>query len=222
MRRQRASERFVAYGQRAYGQRGALPSPTSTALVTAMQASVRRATSVHISGSLTTGSTPISVNLGVHRNGDVSGTVSQNGAPFQVIGVGGTIYIKATQEFLKQVKAPANACSVVCGKWLKLASAEAGQLTGDLNMSSLVAPLSSGKVPKLAEAGRKTVGGQPAWILRATDGSTLDVSSASQHYPLAASTGGNTHEVVIYSQWNAVPPPVPPPASQVLNISNLK
>jgi len=196
--------------------------PTSTALVTAMQASVRQASSVHISGNLTTGGTPISVNLGIHRNGEVSGTVSQNGAPFQVIGVANTIYIKATEQFLKQVKAPARACAVVCGKWLKLTSAEASQLTGDLSMSSLVAPLSSGRVPKLAEAGSKTVNGQTAWILRAADGSTLDVSSASQHYPLAASTGGATQEVVSYSKWNAVPPPVAPPAGQVLNINNLK
>ncbi len=187
-----------------------------------MQTSVRQAASVHISGNLTTGGTPVSVNLGVHRNGDVSGTVSQNGAPFQVIGVAGTIYIKATKQFLKQVNAPADACTVVCGKWLKLTSAEASQLTGDLSMSSLVAPLSSGRVPKLAEAGRRTVNGQATWVLRAADGSTLDVSSASQHYPLAASTGGAAHEVVVYSQWNAVAPPVAPPAGQVLNISNLK
>jgi len=197
-------------------------APTSTALVTAMQSAVRQASSVHISGNLASGRAPISVNLGVHRNGDVSGTVSENGAPFHVIGIAGTIYIKATQQFLNQINAPASACSVVCGKWLKLTSAEASQLTGDLNMTSLVAPLSSGKVPKLTEAGRQTVGGQAAWILRAADGSTLAVSSASRHYPLAASTGGSPHEVVMYSQWNAVPPPVSPPASQVLNISNLK
>ncbi len=170
---------------------GGQPGPASAALVTAMQTAVRQASSVHISGSVASGRAPISVNLGVHRNGDVSGTVSENGAPFQVIGIAGTIYIKATEQFLKQVNAPASACSVVCGKWLKLTSAEASQLTGDLNMNSLVAPLSSGKVPKLAEAGRKTVGGQAAWILRAADGSTLAVSSASRHYPLAASTGGS-------------------------------
>jgi len=187
-----------------------------------MQASVRQATSVHIAGNLTTSGSPISVNLGIHRNGDVSGTVSQNGAPFQVIGINGTIYIKATPAFLKQVNAPASACAVVCGKWLQLTSAEARQLTGDLSMSSLVAPLSSGQVPKLTEAGSKTVNGQSAWTLRAADGSTLDVSSASKHYPLAAATGGSPHEVVIYSHWNAVPQPVAPPASQVLNINNLK
>jgi len=200
----------------------AATEPTSTALVTAMQAAVRQADSVHISGQLTNNGTPIGVNLDMHRNGDVSGTVSQNGAPFQVIGVDGTIYIKATRSFLQAVKAPTSACPVVCGKWLLLTPAEARQLTGDLSMTSLTGPLTSGQVPKLAEAGSKTVNGQAAWVLRASDGSTLDVSSASQHYPLAAATGGSPSEVVMYSRWNSAPQPVAPPAGEVLNLNNLK
>jgi hypothetical protein len=207
----------------ASGSAGASPKePSSTALVTSMQASVRQASSVHVDGHLTNNGTPISVNLDMHRNGDVSGTVSQNGAPFEVIGVGSAIYIKATRSFLQEVKAPTSACAVVCGKWLQLTSAEARQLTGDLSMASLTAPLSSGKVPVLTEAGSDNVNGQSAWVLRASDGSMLDVSSASRHYPLSASTGGSPAEVVTYSQWNAAPQPAAPPANQVLNLNNLK
>ncbi len=186
-----------------------------------MQASVRQASSVHVAGRLTNNGTPISVDLDMHRNGDVSGTVSQNGAPFQVIGVGKVIYIKATRAFLQAVNAPTSACPVVCGKWLQLTSAEARQLTGDLSMSSLTAPL-TGQVPALTEAGSATVNGKSAWVLRASDGSTLDVSSTSQHYPLAASAASSPHEVVTYSQWNSAPKPVAPPANQVLNLNNLK
>jgi hypothetical protein len=196
--------------------------PSSTALLTSMQASVRQASSVHVAGHLTNNGTPVSVNLDMHRNGDVSGTVSQNGAPFQVVGVARVFYIKATRSFLQEVKAPTSACAVVCGKWLQLTSAEARQLTGDLSMSSLTAPLTAGQVPTLTEAGRATVSGKSAWVLRASDGSTLDVSSTSQHFPLSATTGGSPHEVVIYSQWNAAPKPVAPPASEVLNLNNLK
>jgi hypothetical protein len=201
---------------------GAPAEPTPTALVTSMQASVRQANSVHIAGHLTNSGIPIGVNLDMHRNGDVSGTVSQNGAPFQVITVSSTTYIKATRSFLQEVKAPTSACAVVCGKWLQLTPAEASQLTGDLSMTSIIAPLSSGHVPKLTEAGRKIINGQTAWVLRASDGSTLDVSSASQHYPLAAATGGSPSDVVVYSQWNSTPQPVAPPANEVLNLNNLK
>jgi hypothetical protein len=187
-----------------------------------MQASVRQANSVHISGRLTNGAIPISVNLDMHRNGDVSGSVSQNGAPFQVIGLHNAIYIKATRSFLQQVKAPTSACAVVCGKWLQLTPSQASQLTGDLSMSSLTGPLTSGQVPKLAEAGSKTVNGQSAWALRAAGGSMLYVSSSRQHYPVAATTGGSANEEVIYSRWNTAPEPVAPPANEVLNLNNLK
>jgi hypothetical protein len=196
--------------------------PSSTALLTAMQSSVRQASSVHVAGNLSNNGTPISVDLDLHRNGDVSGTVSQNAAPFQIVGLGNLTYIKATRAFLQQVKAPTSACAVVCGKWLQLTTAEAGQLTGDLSMNSLTAPLTSGQVPALTEAGKVTVNGQSAWVLRASDGSKLDVSTTNQHYPLAASTGGSTHEVVTYSRWNAAPKPVAPPANEVLNLNNLK
>jgi hypothetical protein len=89
-------------------------------------------------------------------------------------------------------------------------------------MNSLTGPLTSGRVPQLTEAGSETVGGQRAWVLRASDGSTLAVSSASTHYPLAASTGGGVREVVTYSQWNTAPQPAAPPAGKVLNLNNLK
>lgn len=205
------------------GSSAAAPAePAPAALVTSMQTSVRQASSVHIAGHLTTNGIPISVNLDMHRNGDVSGTVSQNGAPFQVVGVSSIIYIKATRSFLQAVKAPTSACAVVCGKWLELTPAEARQLTGDLSMSSLTGPLTSGQVPKLSEAGRTTINGQSAWVLRASDGSTLDLSAASRHYPLAAATGGSPSEVVTYSQWNSAPHPVAPPAGEVLNLNNLK
>jgi hypothetical protein len=201
---------------------GTTSEPTSAALISAMQASVRHANSVHVAGHLSSNGLPISVNLDMHRNGDIAGTESVNGAPFQVTGVRGTIYIKATRSFLQQVKAPTSACALLCGKWLQLTPSQARQLTGDLSMSSLTGPLTSGQVPKFTEAGSKAIGGQSAWALRSADGSTLYVSSAKQHYPVAATAGANPSEVVTYSQWNTAPTPVPPPANQVLNLNNLK
>lgn len=201
---------------------GGATEPTAAALITAMQASVRQASSVHVAGHLASNGLPISVDLDMHRNGDISGSESVNGAPFQVTGVNGTIYIKATRSFLQQVKAPTSACAVLCGKWLQLTPSQAKQLTGDLSMSSLTGPLTSSQVPKFSDAGSKTVGGQSAWALRAPDGSMLYVSSAPQHYPVAATAGASPSEIVTYSQWNTAPQPVAPPANQVLNLNNLK
>jgi hypothetical protein len=187
-----------------------------------MQASVRQANSVHVAGHLANNGAPISVNLNMHRNGDVAGTESLNGAPFQVIGLRGTVYVKATRLFLQEVKAPPSACAVACGKWLLVTPAQASQLTGDFSMSNFTGPLTSPKLPKFTNAGTKTVGGQMAWVLRAAEGVTLAVSSASPHFPVAATSGGSTSELVMYTQWNTAPQPVPPPANEVLNLNNLK
>jgi len=196
--------------------------PTSAALITSMQASVRQANSLHVSGHLASNGVPISVNLSMHRNGDVAGTESLNGAPFQVIGVHGTVYVKATRSFLQEVRAPASACAAACGKWLLVTPALASQLTSDFSMSNFTGPLTSPRLPKFTEVAGKTVGGQPSWELSAGHGVTLDVSRASPHYPLAATTGGNASELVIYTQWNTAPQPIVPPANQVLNLNSLK
>lgn len=184
-------------------------------LVRSMQSAVRGAISVRVGGHLTQNGTVLRVDLGLRRNGDMTGVISQNSAPAQIVAVDGRIYVQATPGFLQQV-APAGSCAAVCGKWIQLTLAEAERVTGDLSMTNIMGPLTSGQISMLTESGSTTVQGQPAWVLRAADGSTLDVSVGSQHYPLQATSAGSSPQVVRYSQWNKVPPPATPPASQVL------
>jgi len=186
-----------------------------------MQASVRQASSMHVVGRLTNNGVPISVNLDLQKNGDVAGTESLKGASFQVIAVHSKVYVKATRSFLRVVKAPAGACAVACGKWLQLTPGLASQLMGDLSMTNFTGPLTSPRLPTFTAAGSKTVDGQLAWVLSAGGGVTLAISSASPHYPLAATTGGSTMEVITYSRWNETPLPVPPSPAEVLNLNNL-
>ena len=195
--------------------------PAASKLLTSMQDSVRGAESVHISGRLTSNGVPVAVDLGVHRDGDMAGTISQNGAAFNVIGVDGKVFVQATPAFLREMGAPARACAVVCGKWVQLPPEQAGQLTGDLSMTSMTGLLASGHLPKFSAAGSSIVGGQSAWVLRANDGSMLDVSSRGVHYPLQAMTAGTSRDTLRYSQWNSVPSPSAPPAKQVLSLSGV-
>jgi hypothetical protein len=90
-------------------------------------------------------------------------------------------------------------------------------------MTTMTGMLVSRQLPAFTEVGTTKVAGQPAYVLRATDGSTLDASAAAPHYPLAASATGSpsgpgaVHQIVTYSQWNSVPAPTAPPAGQVVN-----
>jgi hypothetical protein len=198
---------------------GAANEPSASSLVSSMQSSVRSASSVHVSGLLSRNGVPLGVDLNVARNGDVAGTIRQHGIPLQVIATNGKIYIEATPAFLREVRVPAAACASACGKWIALTQGEASQLAGHFSMQNLVTPLASGQAPKLTSAGSTTVGGQPAWLLRAGDGSTVAVSSSGKHYPLRSSSGGSPHQVVTYSHWNTAPAPKAPPASQLLKLN---
>ena len=191
--------------------------PRLADLVKSMQTSVRGASSVRVTGHLTQNGTPLGVDLGLRRNGEMTGIIIENGAAAQVLAVAGKMYVQATPAFLQEMEAPAGACAAVCGEWIQLTSPGAGQTTGDLSMTNIMSPLTSGQVRTLTESGSTTVKGQPAWVLRAADGSTLDVSAGNGHYPLAAAGSSSPRQVVVYSKWNKVPRPQSPPASQVLN-----
>jgi hypothetical protein len=192
--------------------------PSAGSLTNSMWSSVHDASSVHVSGQLSRNGVPFGVDLSVTRSGDAAGTISQRGTPLHVVAADRKIYLQVTPAFLREASMPASACATACGKWVEVSSGEASQLTGDFSIQQLVTPLIS--APKLATAGKVTVRGQPAWVLRASDGSTVAVSVAAQHYPLLARRGGSPHEVVEFSQWNSVAAPEPPSPSQVLQLNN--
>jgi hypothetical protein len=190
--------------------------------VSSMQQAVRDAKSVHFQGQQSVHGLPVGVDTGISRSGDISGSITENGAKLQVLNVDGKAYFKATEAFLKQVKAPASTCTVVCGHWVELPPQEASQLTGQLTMDNLTGNVATRKLPTFKEGGSTTVNGQPAWVLKAPNGSTIDVSSVGKPYPLQATPPSGGHGVIRYSQWNAVPTPAKPPSNQVINLSGLQ
>lgn len=199
---------------------GTPTEPGAAALTTSMQQAVRHASSVHFDGQEPENGASVGVNMGVDRTGDLTGTVSQNGAKLQFLKVDSKVYVKATSEFLKQVKAPASSCALICGKWLELSPQEASQAS-QLTMNNVTGDVAAPNLPKYTEDGSTTVDGQPAWVLRAANGSVIDVSSQGTPYPLRSSEADG-HGVIKYSQWNSVPHPASPPASQVINTNGLR
>jgi hypothetical protein len=197
--------------------------PDAATLASSAQSSIRSANSVHVDGEASSSGLPVGVNLGINRAGDMNGTITENGATFDIISAAGKVYIKATPAFLKQAGAPASACNVVCGHWVEVPASEAKPLTSQITMSTLTGENNSSELSKLTKAGSTTVNGEPAWVLRASDGSTVDVSQQPAHYPLQVNSDATGSKgVVRYSQWNSVPTPKPPPANQVINLSGLK
>lgn len=198
--------------------------PGAAALASSAQKSVNGASSVHVDGGASSNGLPVGVDVGINRAGDMNGTIHENGANLAIISAKGKVYIKATPEFLKQAGAPASVCTAVCGHWVELPPKEASQLTSQITMKTLTGQGGSSKasLSKLTEAGSTTVNGQSAWVLKAPDGSTVDVSQQSGNLPLEVKSATGNQGQVRYTQWNSVPTPTAPPANQVINLSGLR
>jgi hypothetical protein len=198
----------------------AASSKTASQLVSQMRTAVRDASSVHLDGQVTSGGRPLGLDLGVRRTGGLAGTITRSGVPLRLIGTGTRVYVQATPGFLHELRASAAVCAVMCGKYVQMNGSQARSLNHSLSMGSLTGALTRA-TPKFTKAGTATVGGQPAVVLRAADGATLDVAARGKPYPLRV-VASRTGETIRFSQWDKVPVPSAPPTGQVINLNQLK
>jgi hypothetical protein len=190
-------------------------------LVAQRKAAVRDADSTHLAGQVTGSGQATALDLSVLRAGGLAGSITQHGVPLELIGAGGKVYIKATPAFLHELRAPAAVCAVMCGKYVQMSGTAGRQLDGSLNMTSLTRAFITG-LPRMTRAGTATVAGQQAVVLHGADGSILDVAAHGTPYPLRVISPPRHHETLTFSQWDRVGTPAAPPASKVINLSQLK
>lgn len=195
---------------------GAPRPPAMPVLLKAIAAAMRNAHGVHLSGSAPYRGRTMRLDLGMTRSGGSSGQISENGGDVTVLITGGSAYLRLNAAFLRQNHAPASACQLVCGRYVRT-SAQAPWLTG-LSMPRLMAQLTRSitgtPARKVSFGGTIVLGGAPAWVLQ-NDGGTALVAARGQPYLLQLSQPGKG--TLSFTQWNTVRIPGPPPASQVLN-----
>jgi hypothetical protein len=192
------------------------PPPDAAALGKQVKSATAKATSFHILAVLTQGGSKISMNMSTTRSGEMSGTMSVNQTPVSLLVTQGQAYVKVTSGLLKSQHLPTAACTLMCGKYLKMPTGQAREMLNGMDVSSLPGQLSA---LRLTFVRTVTVNGQPAWQMRASDGSTVYVAAQGPPYPLRVTKGANRAD---FTQWNAVTIPPPPPASQVVDISQLE
>lgn len=190
--------------------------PDAAALGKQVKSATAKATSFHILAVLTQGGSKVSMNMSMTRSGEMSGTMSVNHTPVSLLVTQGHAYVKVTSGLLKSQHLPAAACTLMCGKYLKMPTGQAKEMLNGMDVSSLPGQLSA---LKLTYVRTVTVNGQPAWQMRASDGSTVYVAAQGPPYPLRVTKGASRAD---FTQWNAVTIPPPPPASQIVDISQLE
>ena len=192
------------------------PPPSATALAKQTTDAVAKATSVHISAEVLQGSTLAALDLSMTRAGEMSGQISLNNAPVTVLVTQGQTYIKLTAEALKAEGLPSAACSLMCGKYLKMPAKEAEGMLSGIGWSDLVGQSST--LPTWSYVQTVTVTGQPAWEMRVAGQGTAYVAATGQPYPLRLVQGSNH---VDFTQWDNANIPPPPHASQVDDLSQV-
>jgi hypothetical protein len=204
------------------GGTSAPATPSAASLISGMKTSIQHATSVRMTGTVTTGGQTLRLDLSMTKAGEMSGQIAAGQAAFTVLTTGGKSYIKVTASFLKYAKVPAAACAVMCDKYLLATGSLQSGLTGSISWSQMLDGSSKQiNANNMTNTGKVTVNGQPAWALRSTDGGVGYVAAQGTPYLLRISAPKGQTGQIDFSEWNSVTIPPPPPASQVVDINKL-
>ena len=167
-------------------------------------AAAASANSAHVSGSLESGGTPITLDLSTVRGKGAKGSMSTNGLKFDLVRIGDTLYIRGSDAFYKRF-AGAAVAQLLHDKWLK-APATRGRLRSLAPLTSLRGLFSvvSSHHGKLANDGTTKYQGDSVVVLRDTsDNSKLYVAATGKPYPVAI-VGGKKGQsgTITFDDWN--------------------
>ena len=200
------------------GASAAVGSPPAAAtLVQQVNAAVANARSVHINATVTQQGSTVGLNVDLTRSSDMSGVITYKNAPLTVLVKNGRAYIKLTAGAATAMGLPPAACALMCGKYLELTASQTKSMLGDLGWSSFLGPSSS--VPQLHYVRTVTVNGQPAWQMSVPGEGTAYVAAQGTPYPLRMVQGSDR---IDFTRWNSVAIPPLPPASQIVDLSQLE
>jgi hypothetical protein len=181
-----------------------IAAKTPAEILTAAKAAADSASSVHVSGSIVSGSSPITLNLELLAGKGGRGQISENGLSFNLIQVGGTAYISGSPAFYSHFGGAA-AAQLLEGKWLKVPSSSGNFSTlGSLTNLSQLLDTALADHGKLAKGVTTTVDGQK--VLSVTDvshGGTLYVATTGKPYPIEISKDGKSGGKILFDRWNA-------------------
>ncbi len=177
---------------------------TPDEILAATKTASDKATSVHVSGSIVSEKSPITLDMNLLAGKGGRGKLSESGLPFELIQVGGSVYIKGSAAFYKHIGGTA-AAQLLQGKWLKAPSSDANfaslsQLT-DLRQLVDQTLTSHGSLKKTATTtinGQKVIG-----VTDTTKGGTLYIATTGKPYPIEISKGGSGGGKITFDRWNS-------------------
>lgn len=217
-----AAAAFAGCGSAGSGSSGnGVASKSPTEIVASAKAAADTASSVHVSGSLKSEGSPLTLDLDLVSGKGGRGKITSKGLSFELIVLGTSVYISGSPEFYRHF-AGASAAQLLQGKWLK-APASSSEFASLSSLTDLRKLLDAGLASHgtLAKGAVTTIEGQKVQAVKdTTKGGTLYVASTGKAYPIQIAKTGSESGKIGFSRWN-VPVRIAAPANAV-DIAKLK
>lgn len=207
----------------------ALPSaqsdlPTAQDLWTAVKASLAAATSAHVKGNGTSGSSVLTIDIAGTRDGTNSKMIrTLGGAKGQVLTVGDSQYVQGNAAFWNLAGMPSDTISRVGEKYVKTAtSKDNGAVSVGEALDSVATASFTGIDMLNLKVEKSNVAGSAAYLVSeripSPEQFTMWVSADSARHLLRLRTAGTSPVDLSFTEWNAVAPFTAPPSTQIVKI----
>jgi hypothetical protein len=201
---------------------GAIAGRAPDVIVARATQAIDAVRTVRVSGAISDGSSkhPIRLDLQLVNGRGATGSMSENGASFRLITVGGESYVNGSPEFWRQFGGSAVADQLQ-GKWLRASASDGdfASLASLTQVHKLLAALLTGHGP-LVRGATSTLAGHPVIALHDTsEHGTLYVATTGAPYPIRIQDTGSRGGELNFGDFDA-PVTLTPPKSSV-DISDL-
>lgn len=168
------------------------------------KAAATKASSAHVSGNISSGGTPITLDLTTARGKGAKGSMSTGGLKFDLVRIGDAAYIHGSDAFWRHFGGAAVA-QLLHGRWVKASVTEPrfASLAPLTSIGALFAQVSAHH-GKLVNDGKKNYKSQQVVAIRDTsDNSKLYVAATGKPYPVAIVGGRNGQSgTITFDDWN--------------------
>lgn len=186
-------------------------SKSADEIVTAASHAITHAQSVHVSGSIVAGSTPLNLDLTLVSGKGGRGQMSEGGLSFKIVNIRQTVYIQGTHAFWQHFGGSA-AAHLLDGRWLKApATGQFASIAALTDMQKLMGSVLL-KHGALNKGSTTTVNGkQVVGVTSKSEGGTLYVATTGPPYPVEIRRTGSTGGRITFDRFNQPVTLTPPP-----------
>jgi hypothetical protein len=179
-----------------------------SAIVSASKQAADTAASVHVSGTIASSTgAPTTFDINLVKGKGARGTLSDNGVSFELIRIGGSIYLKGSPDFYRRFGGAA--ATLLKGRWLT-GKTIAGSLASIGPITDLPGFVDNALTQPantiLSKTATTTVAGQKVVQVKDASGGTLSVAVTGKPYPTQIAKGGTSGGAIRFDHWDGVFP----------------